>query len=133
MKIFGGRRYSIKRDENGRSARQHAFDLFSEGYRPARACKMLPISLRTACRYFEDFKKLRHRVSYSAIRKWMRGHPEISEAVIDMLVTSLEMPWEEVINRLSKPYGLMAAMKGEWPNYRLDRQQTKIEEHLLAQ
>jgi len=132
LKIFGGRRHPIKRDENGRSARQHVFDLFSEGYRPAQVCKMLPISLRTACRYFEDFKKLHHRVPYTAIRKWMKDHPEFNKSVIDMLAVSLDMPQEEVIDRLSKPYGLMAAMKGEWPNYKLSRQQTEIEERLLA-
>ena len=132
MRLFRRRKHPIKRDENGRSTRQRAFDLFSEGYRPARVCNMLPISLRTACRYFEDFKKLRHKVPYSVIREWMKDHPEFKESVIDMLAISLEMPREEVISRLSKPYGLMAAMKGEWPNYRLDRQQTKIEERLLA-
>ena len=132
MKLFGGRKHPIQRDENGQSARQRAFNLFSEVYRPAQVCKMLPISLRTARRYFEDFKKSRHRVLYSAIRKWMKDHPEFKEAVIDMLAISLEMPREEVISRLSRPYGLMAAMKGEWSNYRLDRQQTEIEERLLA-
>ena len=133
MKIFGGQRFPIKRNENGRSARQRAFDLFSEGYRPAQVCKMLPISLRTACRYFEDHKKSRHRVSYSAIRKWMKGHPEFSEAVIDMLATSLEMSREEVIDRIQKPWGLLRAMKGEWPDYRLERQRTGLEERLLRE
>ena len=131
MRIFGGRRHHIKR-ENGQSARQRAFELFSEGNRPAKVCKMLPISPRTACRYFEDFKKLHHRVPYSLIRKWMKDHPEFKESIIDMLATNLEMSREEVIDRLSKPYGLMAAMKGAWPNYKLHRQQNEIEERLLA-
>jgi len=132
LRWFRNRDHPIKRDENGLSARQRAFNLFSEGYRPAKVCKMLPISLRTACRYFEDFKKLHHRVSYSAIRKWMKEHPEFSEAVIDMLATSLEMPREEVIDRIQKPWGLLRAMKGEWPDYRLERQRTGLEERLLA-
>ena len=132
MRLFRRRRYPLKKDENGRSARQRAFDLFSEGYRPARVCNMLPISLRTACRYFEDYKKSHHRVSYSAIRKWMKGHPEFSEAVLDMLATSLEMPRDEVIARIQKPWGLLRAMKGEWPDYRLEKQRTGLEERLLA-
>ena len=132
MRLFWGRRYPIKKDENGRSARQRAFDFFGTGQRPAEVCKTIPVSLRTACRYYEDFKKSHHRVSYSAIRKWMKGHPEFSEAVIDMLATSLEMPREEVIVRMQKPWGLLQVMKGEWPNYRLERQRTGIEERLLA-
>ena len=62
----------------------------------------------------------------------MKGHSEFSEAVIDMLATSLEMPREEVIVRMQKPWGLLQVMKGEWPNYRLERQRTGIEERLLA-
>ena len=132
MRLFWGRRYPLKRDENGRSARQRAFDLFGTGQRPAEVCKTIPVSLRTACRYYEDFKKLHHKVPYSMIRKWMRENPEFSDKVIDMLATSLEMPREEVIVRMQKPWGLLQVMKGEWPNYRLERQRTGIEERLLA-
>lgn len=132
MRLFRRRKHPIKRDEDGRSVRQRAFDLFSDGCRPAQVFRTLPISLRTACRYFEDFKKLHNRVPYSAIRKWMKDHPEFKESVIDMLAISLEMSREEVISRLSKPYGLMVAMKGAWPNYKLSRQRTEIEERLLA-
>ncbi len=132
MWFLRGRIYPVKRDEEGQSARQRAFDLFWEGNRPAQVCKMVPISPRTACRYFEDFKKLHHQVPYSTIRKWLRENEEFSEAVITMLAASLEMPREEVVARLQKPWGLLQAMKGEWPNYRVDRQRTSMEERLLA-
>ena len=132
MKIFGGRRHPIKRDRNSRSARQRAFDFFWGGYRPAQVCKMLPISLRTACRYFQDFKKLHHRVPYSTIRKWVRQSPEISNKVIAILATSLEMTPEEVITRMQRPWGLLEAMRGRWPDYGLERERTEIEERLLA-
>ncbi len=36
---FKRRDYPIKRDEYGRSARQQAFDLFTEGYRPSQIFK----------------------------------------------------------------------------------------------
>ncbi len=62
----------------------------------------------------------------------MKGHPEFSEAVLDMLATSLEMPREEVIARIQKPWGLLRAMKGDWPDYRLEKQRTGLEERLLA-
>ena len=132
MRLFRRRKHPIKRSGGGLSARQRAFDLFSEGYRPAQVCKMLPISLRTACRYYEDFKKLHHRVPYSTIRKWMKESPEFSDKVIDILATSLEMSPEEVIIRMQRPWSLHQAMLGEWPDYRLDKQRTEIEDRILA-
>jgi hypothetical protein len=39
---------------------------------------------------------------------------------------------EEVVIRMQKPWGLLQAMKGEWPDYRLERQKTEIEDRLLA-
>ncbi|MFC2066780.1 hypothetical protein ACFLUO_07000 [Chloroflexota bacterium] len=132
MRLFKGRRYPIKRDENGRSVRQRAFDLFGAGQRPAQVCKTIAISLRTACRYYADFKKLHHRLPYSTIRKWMRENPEFSEKVIAMLATSLEMSQEEVIVRMQKPWGLMEALKGRWPDYGLEREQAETKGRLLA-
>ncbi|MDP2931683.1 MAG: hypothetical protein Q8O05_04180 [Chloroflexota bacterium] len=33
---------------------------------------------------------------------------------------------------MQKPWGLLQAMRGKWPNYKLDRQRTEIEERLFA-
>ena len=132
MWLFRRRRYPLKKDENGRSARQRAFDLFGKGQRPAQVSKIIPISLRTTVRYYEDFKKIRHKVPYSTIRKWIKESPEFSDKVIAILATSLEMTPEEVIIRMQKPWGLHQAMLGEWPDYRLDKQRTEIEDRLLA-
>jgi hypothetical protein len=127
-----GRRHPIKRDASGLSARESAFRLFTEGKRPAQVAKVLPISSRTACRYFEDFKKQHHNVPYSSIRKWMKESPEFSDRVIAVLANSLDMSTEEVVIRMQHSWGLLRAMKGEWPDYRLERQQTEIEDRLLA-
>ena len=114
------------------SARQQAFAFFREGERPAQVCKNVHISFRTTCRYYEDFKKLHNRVPYSAIRKWTRENPEFSDKVISLLATGLGMPVEEVKLRCLKPWGLLQAMKGEWPNPALRKQQTLIERRLEA-
>ncbi|MFC1982744.1 hypothetical protein ACFLV5_03050 [Chloroflexota bacterium] len=132
MWLFRRRKYPLKSDEKGLSARQRAFELFGEGKRPSQVCNTLPISLRTACRYFEDFKKLHHKVPYATIRKWMRDNQEFSDKVIGMLADSLEMSREEVVTRMQKPWGLMEAMKGKWPDYRLEREQREIESRLYA-
>lgn len=132
MRLFGwkSRKYPIKRDEYGRSARQRAFELFWEAKRPAEVRQMLPISMRTTCRYFEDWQKLNDKISYSTIRKWTKERPEFKEKVITMVATSLGMSREEVIIRMQKPWGLMQLMKGAWPNYRIHRQQSEIESRL---
>ncbi len=132
MRLFRKRKYPIKKDENGLSARQRAFNLFGKGHRPAQVSKMIPISLRTACRYYEDFKKLYHRVPYTTIRKWMRESPEFSDKVITILADSLKMSKEEVICRAQRPWGLMEALKGRWPDYGLERERSVIEDRLLA-
>jgi hypothetical protein len=124
MRLFRQRKYATKRDDSGRSARQQAFDLFAEGQRPAQVCKQLPMSLRTACRYFEDFKKQHHLVPYATIRKWTRESPEFSDRVITMLTSNLGMPREEVITRMQRPWGLLEAMQGEV--------RTDIEDRLMA-
>ena len=49
-----------------------------------------------------------------------------------MLAASLEMSRGEVVARMQKPWGLLQAMKGKWPNYKLDRQRSEIEDRLLA-
>jgi hypothetical protein len=66
------------------------------------------------------------------IRRWMKANHEFSDKVIDILADSLEMPREEVVRRAMRPWGLLAALKGEWPDYGLERERTEIEDRLLA-
>lgn len=42
------------------------------------------------------------------------------------------MPAESVVSCLEQPWGLYGALKGDWPNYRLERQRTELEDRLLA-
>ena len=58
------RKYPIKRNEFGESARRRAFDCFDRGLRPAQVANEVGISPRTACRYFADWK--RHRPKLDA-------------------------------------------------------------------
>ncbi len=54
LKIFHKpREYPIIRDEYGRSARQQAFALFTEGYRPAQIFKenLVPVPINILFRY----------------------------------------------------------------------------------
>ena len=124
------RRYPVKRDEYGQSARQRAFELFREGNRPAQVSQLLPISTRTACRYFEDWKKLTHKVPFAHIKKLVKKNPETSEYVIGMFADYFGVPPEQVILRMQKPWGLMQLLKAEFPNARIKRAKTRIERRL---
>lgn len=132
MHWFSRRKYPIKRDPSGRSARQRAFALFTEGKRPAQVCKMLPMSFRTACRYFQDYRQLNHLISYPAMRRWMREHPEFSERVIDVLAKNLQIPLEQVMARVGRPWGLLELMKGRWTSSEVKEHRTQMEERLEA-
>jgi hypothetical protein len=62
----------------------------------------------------------------------LTNNPDLSEQVISLLSRALDMPPPEVVSRLEKPWGLLGAMRGDWPNYRLERQRTELENRLLA-
>jgi hypothetical protein len=49
-----------------------------------------------------------------------------------LLANNLDMSTDEVVTRMLYSWGLLQAMKGEWPDYRLERQRTEIEDRLLA-
>jgi AraC-like DNA-binding protein len=87
------RKYPIKRDESGKSARCRAFDAFDRGLRPAQVIREVGISLRTACRYFADWKKHRPRLEprYRFAKRLLKNHPEFSEGTITMIGEALGM------------------------------------------
>ena len=130
--IWKWRKYPIRRDERGRSLRQQAFELFSKGLRPAQIYRqqLVPASLRTLFRYYEDWKKRDDRVSYRITKKVMKDNPDFTEQLIKSLSKHLKIPIGEVIKRMQKPWGLLQALRGEWPDYGLEREQSDVEARL---
>lgn len=128
------RKYPIIRDEYGRSTRRQAFDLFNEGYRPSQIFKenLIPVSMKTLFRYFEDWKKRKHKVSYSTLKRYLKGSPEFSEKYVKMLADYYGVSEEQIILRMQKPWGLSSLSKGELPDNRLYRIQSEIENRLEA-
>jgi len=112
-----GRKYPIKRDESGRSARRRCFDLFDEGRRPSEAAPIVGVSLRTACRYFQDWKKLPRCLEdkYKVARSMMAHSPDFSESLLKDISDILDLPLKEVRSRLEEPWGLKRLLKGKWP------------------
>ena len=126
------REYPIKRDESGRSLRSQAFDLFEKEYRPSQIYKqqLVAASQNTLFRYFEDWKKKKGNTYYRILREIMKKNPDITQQIVTALSKKLEMPVEEVIKRMQRPWGLIQYLRGQWPNHRLAREQSSIEMRL---
>ena len=135
LKIFHkSRKYPIVRDEYGRSARRQAFDLFTEGYRPSQIFKecLVPVSMETLLRYFEDWKKQKHRTSRSILKNILMGNPDSTEKYVQMLADYFEVTPQEIILRIQKPWGIEQLTRAELPDNKLARLQSEKEVRLEA-
>lgn len=123
------RKYPIKRDEFGRSARQRAFEAFDCGKRPGEVVRLVGVSPRTAYRYFADWKKLPRNLElhYRMMKTVRKSSQEFSEETIKSLSTHLEMSQKEVMERLEQPWGLKQLLMGKWPDHYRERVQGETE------
>ncbi len=131
--LWKWRKYPIKRDEQGRSLRQRAFELFEKKLRPSEIYKqhLLTIKQKTLLRYYEDWKRKKgDHVSDRMIKKVMKNNPDFTEQLLRTLSQELEMPFEEIIKRMQRPWGVKQALRGQLPDYRLKREQSEIEARL---
>ena len=128
------RKYPIIRDDRGRSARQRAFEAFKGGKKPVEVATMVPISVRTARRYYADWKKLPQNLEmrYRILKAAYRRTSEFSPETIEALSSHLGMTEGEVIERLERPWGLKQLLMGEWPDRRQERERTEAETRLRA-
>jgi len=126
--------YPIKKDERGWSARRRAFDAFNSGKRPADVTQQVDVSLKTACRYFADWKKLPKNlgIRYEAARRIVKQETELSEEVISLLSEHLGMARYDVIERLEKPWGIKQLILGKWTDYRQQQVYNRQEARLSA-
>lgn len=128
------RDYPIQRDEFGRSMRKQAFELFDEGYRPAQVFKqsLVAAPMKTLLRYFEDWKKQNHKIPRAELKGYLKRNPEFSQKYVSMLAEYFGVPAEDIIVRMQKPWGITSLSKGELPDRRRYRIQSKIEKRLEA-
>ncbi len=128
------RKYPIKRDEFGESARRRAFHAFDRDLTPAQVIREVDISPATARRYFADWKKHlpRLEVRYDLLKTLRKGHGEFSEETINKIGETLDMSVEEVLRRLERPWGLKQLLMGEWPDYAREARQSEAQSRLLA-
>ena len=130
--IWKWRKHPIKRDERKRSLREQSFALFDQKLRPSEIHRkgLVAASLKTLFRYYEDWKKKGGHISYGFARRVLKENPDFNEELIKGLAKKLKMPVEEVIKRMQKPWGLKQALRGEFPDYGLEREQSDVEARL---
>ena len=136
MKLFRlkSRKYPIKKDAHGRSARHRAFKEFDKGKRPTEIIQVVEISLPTAYRYFGDWKKQPENLNfrYKELQSRVKNDSEFSDRLVDKLVEYLGMHRKEVITRLSKPWSIKQYLLGKWPNPKKEKAQSAQESRLRA-
>lgn len=127
------RKYPIKRDEYGKSTRRRCFDLFDKGTRPAEAGRTVGVSLRTACRYFADWKQLPKnlRIVYTLIKAMIKSNSQSAERMKETLADHCGISVEQVAILLQKPWGLRQLLTGKWLAYHreeiLDKSRSKLQ------
>ncbi|MFC2058328.1 hypothetical protein ACFLTS_01605 [Chloroflexota bacterium] len=106
------RKYPIKRDQWGQTARRRAFELFDDGERPAKVAPMVGISKKTAYGYFQQWKKRSPKFEsrYQFVRSWLKENPEHSESLLLDIAWALKMPVGELKAQLEEPWGLKRLM-----------------------
>lgn len=130
------RKYPIKRDGYGLSARRRAFNLFDRGQRPAQIIADLDISLETACRYFADWKKQPKYadVKYKVIKAAKKSNPQFSADLIKQIATKLHVPEARVSEKLQQPWALKHLVKENFltgvEEKRLEVEEKRIAENL---
>jgi len=126
------RAYPIKRDDDGRSLRSRAFALFDQDYRPSQIYKekLLEAKPRTLYRYHQDWRKKKGKFRYRVLRDIMKRNPDVKQQIIKGISKQLEMPEDEVIWRMGRPWGLLQYLRGQWPDKGLQRVQSTMESRL---
>ena len=110
------RRYPIKRNKSGLTARQQCFRCFDADLRPAQAARIAGVSARTARRYRCDWAKLpgkftgRYKLA-KQIRKKVKG---FKETTIETLARELRVTEQHVRERLEKPWAVHQLLRGKW-------------------
>lgn len=82
------RRYPIRRDADGRSARERAFEMFAQGLRPTELAD-LGVTQPTLYRYFESWKHRDREALDRTANRILRQTPDLQQKVAASLGLSL--------------------------------------------
>ena len=126
------RRYPIRRDERGKSARRRSFDLFDRGGTSAEVVEEIGISSRTAYHYHSEWRTLPKTLvtKYWLVRKSYQRSQGFSDEMVKKFSKYFGWSEEEVIVRLEKPWGIKQLVMGKWEQARKREVQNQMEVRL---
>ncbi len=113
MGLFGKkrRRYPIKRDDYGKSARTRCFEMFEDGLPLPEIARRAGVSKPTVYTYHSQWKKHPHMdVQLSYLNGLLRRENPERERTIELLARTLGISKEDLETALSKPYGLRSLL-----------------------
>ena len=117
FKIFGykkGRKYPIKRDEWGRSARQRCFEMFQDKVPFENIAEDLDIKMATVFRYHQQWAKNPDIERQLAYFKTILNKSALDrDRTIELLAQNLGISQEEVETILQQPSGLKRLLVGK--------------------
>lgn len=121
-----GRKYPIRKDDEGRSLRQRAFHEFDKGLRPAQVARELGAKPATMYHYHHDWKKSDQPlpVMYRILRIALK-HPNARRRLAERLARHFDVPVADVLERLQKPWAAKQLATGEWRSWMPDAEQKR--------
>jgi hypothetical protein len=109
-----GRRYAIKRDEWGTSARARCFEMFEEGVPLPEISRTVGVPLKTVYTYHSQWKRAPHlEVRLAYMGKLLNARNPERECNLALLAQALGIDKEQIETVLSQPYGLKRLATGK--------------------
>ena len=129
------RKYPIKYDEFGRSARKQALEFFDKGRMPEEVEQELDdIPLLTARRYYYQWKKLPKDLdaSYRLLKSMLKSSPRAMQEMVEDFTQKTSMTEDEVLAELQKPWAFRRLVLGWWADKVRISQRDRIMRRLQA-
>jgi hypothetical protein len=119
MKLFGKkkrRKYPIKYDEEGRSARRRCFELFPQKVPLPEIAKTVGIDIKTVYRYFRQWKQLgvNFERRYSYVQSIFDKKAPDRDKNIELFAGVCGISTEQFETILLKPHGLRRLITGKY-------------------
>jgi hypothetical protein len=110
-----GRRYPVKRDEAGKSARQRCFEMFEDRLPAPEIVKATGVTIGTVNKYHQQWKKQPElEKQHAYFRELLKKKAPAHERNIDLVARLCGVQREELETMLLKPHGLKRMMMGKF-------------------
>jgi len=109
------RKYPIKRDEKGKSARSRCFEMFEEQISLREIAERMGVQINTVEKYYQQWKKnpkLEQQLAY--FKELLKKTAPDRERTIELIAKICRIPKEQVETILHQPHGLRRILTGKF-------------------